>query len=126
MRASKIVPILTAFIAVSAFAGGKLNNKDYHSSQTFSGSTQYQARNQVRFEVYPGSLKANVTRIANLNGWHKVIWTMPYDYKWVASETRFVAPSLAQGFEQLLAPYPVQAIFYKGNHVLVLKARNVG
>lgn len=70
-----------------------------------------------------GSLRDNVTRIAAEYGWHKVVWQPDHDYRWVGRVS--LQPSSMQSvFTRILEGYPLQAVFYKGNHVLVIKARN--
>ena len=73
---------------------------------------------------YPGSLKADVTRIAAQFGWKHVVWQPDYDYTWVGT-TPMHAKSLADLLRQVFCNYPLQAIFYSGNHVLVIAPRNV-
>lgn len=34
-------------------------------------------------DVYPGSLKENIERIAKHYGWRQVVWDAPEDYRWV-------------------------------------------
>ena len=72
--------------------------------------------------VYPGSLKSNVQRIAAAYGWHRMVWTLPEDYRWVG-KTRITAQGLPGILGKLLKGYPLQAEFYKGNHVLVIIPR---
>ena len=74
--------------------------------------------------VHPGSLRLNIQRIAEQHGWHRVIWMLPEDYRWVG-ETRVTGHGLPGILEKLLASYPVQAEFYQGNHVLVIHPRTI-
>jgi hypothetical protein len=69
-----------------------------------------------------GSVKANVERIANEQGWPEVVWRVPYDYKWVG-QTQIQADSLAGLLSQLLRNYPLQAVLYHGNHILAIYPR---
>lgn len=74
--------------------------------------------------VHPGSLRANIERIAGQYGWHRVVWTLPQDYRWVG-ETRITAQGMSGLFTKLLGKYPLQAEFYQGNHVLVIIPRTI-
>lgn len=69
-----------------------------------------------------GSLKANVERIANEQGWPQVVWNVPYDYRWVG-KTQIHANSLTGLLSQLLRNYPLQAVLYHGNHILAIYPR---
>lgn len=72
--------------------------------------------------VYNGSLLANSKRILGRFGWHRVVWTVPYDFKWVGQTT--LRGNNPQDFmRQILAGYPLQAVFYQGNRVVVIKPR---
>lgn len=72
--------------------------------------------------VNPGSVKENIQRIAADWGWPQVVWNVPYDYRWVGT-TQIRASSLAELLNTLLDGYPLQAVFYKGNHILVINPR---
>jgi len=74
--------------------------------------------------VYPGSLRSNIRRIAGEYGWHRVVWTLPKDYRWVG-KTRISAKGLFGILGKLLKDYPLQAEFYKDNHVLVIVPRTI-
>jgi hypothetical protein len=74
--------------------------------------------------VHPGSLRLNIQRIADKYGWHRVVWMLPQDYRWLG-ETRIMAHGLPGILEKLLTSYPVQAEFYEGNHVLVIHPRTI-
>jgi len=74
--------------------------------------------------VYPGSLKSNVVRIARQNGWGNVVWKPDEDFKWTG-KTTIVANGLPGIYEKLLSGFPVRAVFYKGNHVLVILPRDL-
>ncbi len=77
-----------------------------------------------RSVVYPGSLKANIKRIARHFGWQRVVWNVPNDYRWVGV-TRIRGKGLAGILRKLLNNYPVQAVFYRGNHVLLIRPRTL-
>lgn len=74
--------------------------------------------------IYPGSLKQNVQRILNDAGWQKVVWGVPYDYSWVG-QTQISGSSVQNVMQQLLAHYPLQAVFYDENHVVLIRSREV-
>jgi hypothetical protein len=82
------------------------------------------SQGSVIVKLIPGSLKANIENIAQKNGWHKVIWNAHNDYNWVAY-TQIEKPSLVAVMETLLEGYPLRAIFYQGNRVLVIETRTV-
>jgi len=97
------------------------------SSATIQSSNDYQKvayQLPITVTVYPGSLRYNVERIARENHWPTVAWRAPNDYQWVG-KTRITSTSLAGVYVQLLAKYPVQAVFYDGNHVLAIYPRNI-
>src|SRR3989344_5265670 len=76
----------------------------------------------VEATVYPGSLKDNITRIAQQFGWNQVVWNVPNDYRWVGT-VKVHGKDFYIILMQVLKDYPVQAIFYEGNHVLVITPR---
>ena len=51
-----------------------------------------------------------------------MIWQVPNDYRW-AGEGKITANGFDHILAQLLKHYPIQAVFYEGNHVLVLVPR---
>jgi toxin co-regulated pilus biosynthesis protein Q len=74
--------------------------------------------------VYPGSLRENIERIAAHYGWHNVVWDAQQDFTWVGY-AQIQGDTLASVLRQLLADYPLQAIFYQGNHVLYIHPRTL-
>ncbi len=74
---------------------------------------------------YPGSLRENITALANECGWHTVVWEPDYDYQWVGL-TRFNQQNIKQILGRVLSDFPLQATFYNGNHVLVISPRELG
>jgi hypothetical protein len=74
--------------------------------------------------VYPGSLRDNIVRIARHFGWRTVVWQAPYDFNWVG-KARIRAANLPQLLLKLLHDYPLQAVLYRGNHVLAIYPRNI-
>ena len=73
-------------------------------------------------KVLPGSLRSNVEKIVEKSHWGKVVWQLPFDYKWVGTMT-IRAPNVQAALAQLLQPYPVQAVFYQKNCVVAIVAR---
>lgn len=73
---------------------------------------------------YPGSLKNNIVRIARAYGWKHIIWNSAEDYHWIG-KIRVAANDLPDILRKLLKDYPLQADFYNGNHVLVIKPRTL-
>lgn len=74
--------------------------------------------------LYSGSLQRNLTRLAGQYGWKKLVWLPESDYQWVG-QVSVRENDVYTVFERVLNGYPLQAVFYKGNHVLVIRPRNV-
>ena len=74
--------------------------------------------------LYTGSLRDNIARVAHRYGWKKVVWLPKHDYRWVG-QTSVKRSSVYTVFSRVLKEYPLQAVFYKGNHVLVITSRNI-
>jgi hypothetical protein len=74
--------------------------------------------------LYSGSLRDNISRIAKDYGWKKVVWLPNSDYQWVGKVT-MRKRAITVLFGRVLQGYPLQAVFYKGNHVLVVTPRNI-
>lgn len=74
--------------------------------------------------LHAGPLRPQLQDIAQQWGWSDMIWELPADYAWHGT-TVFTAPTLPALCEQVLAPYPIQAVFYQGNHVLVFTPRRL-
>jgi len=77
-----------------------------------------------RTTVVAGSLKNNIQRIAKQFGWSNIVWSAPYDFRWVGA-TRVHARSLQGLLTLLLKNYPLQAVFFQGNHVLEIIPRTL-
>lgn len=75
-------------------------------------------------DIYPGSLRENVERIAAHYGWHQVVWDAPQDFRWVG-HAQIQGNNLAAVLNQLLSDFPLQAVFYQGNHVLYIHSRTL-
>jgi len=113
---SVLIIILITFISSASFANGVAPSKQ----------TLYYGKlpAPITVALVPGSLKANVMRISHQYGWHKVIWSSSYDYRW-DSYTKITRSSLQDILRMVLVNYPLQAIFYTGNHILVIKPRTL-
>ena len=83
-----------------------------------------ESRFQSPYTFYPGSLRENIMHMAKQSGWPIVVWRPSYDYQWVG-ETHFPPEDIKVILRQILHDYPLQAVFYEGNHVLVISSRNV-
>lgn len=74
------------------------------------------------YTVRSGSLKRNVEHIVRQAHWGQVVWSLPYDYRWVGV-SHIQGRSVQAVLGKLLANYPVQAVFYQQNRVVQIKAR---
>ena len=82
-----------------------------------------QAPPLLSVSMYSGSLKENVERIATLYGWPQLVWDAP-DYNWIG-QTTIEGINVFSILRQLLTSYPLQAVFYQGNHVLYIHPRTL-
>lgn len=73
---------------------------------------------------YSGSLRENIQRVAKECGWGVVVWKTPYDYNWIGT-AHFADGHLPTILHRVLDGYPLQAVFYQGNHILVIIPRNI-
>ena len=115
----KLNVIFSTLIAGStAFA---LLPKTYH----YSANTAPKPMMLVRFQQ--SSLRANIQLLAqNCRHPWKVIWKTPYDYHWITdskSNPVIKGHNIKSIIGQTLIDYPLQAVFYRGNHVLVIQQR---
>jgi len=78
----------------------------------------------VTVNLTAGSLLSNIEQIARENGWTRVIWTNKKDYSW-SSDTRVTGTSFEEIMGKIMKGYPLQAVFYQGNHVLVIQPRTI-
>lgn len=74
--------------------------------------------------IYPGSLKNNITRIAKTFGWKTVVWNVSKDYNWIG-KTTIKNQSVVTVMQKILNNFPLQARFYKGNHILAIVPRTL-
>jgi len=72
--------------------------------------------------INPGSLRTNIERVTHQFGWRHVVWDVPYDFTFVGS-VRIRSNSSPHAMASLLKNYPLQAVFYRGNRVVVIKPR---
>ena len=118
--------VLTTMILASsvALANGTIK-APYTGKQAYIAYKPKAPRLRLKTAVFhPGSLRMNIIQNARRFGWRRVIWTATNDYRWV-SYTRVKSRSLQGILRKVLMGYPVQAIFYQGNHVLVIKPRTL-
>ncbi len=78
----------------------------------------------LAFTFETGSLKENIERIAKAYGWLTVVWKPDNDYQWVGT-AHFSGNDLAFILNDVLQNYPLQAVFYRSNHVLLITPRNI-
>lgn len=104
-----IALFLPSSIAYSKLSTSKINSKSETS---------------LRIIFYPGSLKQNIERLAKQFGWNTVIWKLESDYRWTG-KTQFINKDFSFILKQVLNGYPLQAILYQGNHILVIVPRNL-
>lgn len=74
--------------------------------------------------MYTGSLRANIDRIARQYGWNEVVWDVANDYEWVGT-THINGGSVMEIMQKVLKDYPLQAVFYQGNRVLLIQPRTL-
>ncbi|OGT52716.1 MAG: hypothetical protein A3F17_03385 [Gammaproteobacteria bacterium RIFCSPHIGHO2_12_FULL_41_15] len=79
---------------------------------------------KVKYGFTSGSLKDNITHLAKQFGWRTVVWQPVYDYQWVGT-ARFTERNIKHILAHVLQNFPLQAVFYEGNHVLVIAPRNL-
>ena len=129
-KCTTFVLLLVASIAVYATQAVNMNLFFPMQHHSVAPALHLQAKplhahtHTIPVVMQSGSLKANITRIAKSHGWEQVLWNAPSDYQWIG-ETQIHAPTLAKSFEKLLADYPIQAVFYRGNHILVIQPRTL-
>jgi hypothetical protein len=105
--------VMVFFCGTTAFAGMQQPVRSHHPMRMHQQSVSLRS----------GSLRHNLSRIAKLYGWKKLVWLPSSDYQWVGRVTIREHDVYAL-FTRVLQEYPLQAVFYKGNHVLVIRPRN--
>ncbi len=113
---AKPLPGFTPSLEQAAFAPKSIKNK------TPKNPIAIVKLNPV-FVIQPGSLKNNIETIAKQFGWQQVVWKAQYDYSWTG-HTAIRATSLTNLLKVILKNYPLQAVLYQGNHILVIQPRN--
>jgi hypothetical protein len=114
-----VIFMLLALVLTPIYASGDTAN--YNNSY----SASYSAQPQTRVAVFTsGSLKENIERIASQYGWKTVVWNSPDDYQWT-TYTRIEKNTFQDVLRLVLARYPLQAVFYAGNHVIEIKPRTL-
>ena len=119
----KKAAIILGLFLLCCGAWGKKVSCISETSKHYNKKISYPS-NPVNIYTRPGTVRSNILRIAKQNGWPNVIWQPKNDYRWV-SATKISAPDLETAFAKMLYGYPLQAVFYKGNHVLVIKPRTI-
>ncbi len=73
---------------------------------------------------YPSgtSLKHVIASLVKSCGWNTLIWEFDFDYHLVG-DVDIRTNNIADALTQLLANYPLQAIFYDGNKVVKIQIR---
>lgn len=68
------------------------------------------------------SLKNVISHLTSNCGWKTLIWDFDFDYH-LAGDVTIRANNIADALAQLLANYPLQAVFYDGNKVVKIQPR---
>lgn len=85
---------------------------------------KFKKTDRILATIIPGSLRWNILRLAHRFGWPTVVWLPKQNYRWVG-KTKIRAMNIQGLMRVLLKHYPLQAIFYEGNHVLVIATRTL-
>lgn len=124
----KIGKLLCAFLMMSgiasAFAGGYEVPIALQKKVAAAKISPVISAARFQVTVRPGSLKSNIERISARCGWPQVVWNVPNDYQWVGTVT-LRGDDLPSLLAQLLKNYPVQAVLYKGNHIIAVSPRTL-
>ena len=68
------------------------------------------------------SLKNVISDLTSHCGWKTLVWDLDFDYH-LAGDVTIRANNIADALAQLLANYPLQAVFYDGNKVVKIQPR---
>ena len=142
-KAGILLTTITLFFLTTAFAGNNITSDvksdiKYTKTKVYYVDKNKPAVNAVRDKsfsssatrgpsvlmLYQGSLKNNITRLSHIYGWNNVVWDLSDDYRWVGT-TGIVADSLQDALRKVLRDYPLQAVFYLGNRVLLIRPRTL-
>ncbi len=105
-------------ILLAASAHAQFYSTTLPSSPPSSEATQQ----TIEITLEPGSLKDNLMRIAGKEGWGQIIWAPTYDYVW-PTQTTFMVNDLESALSQILAPYPLKALVYPHDRVIVIQPK---
>lgn len=94
------------------------------SSMVLVTHEPYEKINPIKATVKPGTIRQNVERIARQYGWPRVVWEAEKNFR-VVGYRNISAATLPEAMRSVLNGYPLQAVFYKANHVLVIKPRTI-
>jgi len=109
---------MCAIVALNLATAAPLPADPSAESETIPVQATYKVR------LANGSLEANVRQIIRrFPEWKYVVWDAPNDYHWTGAIT-LTGTSAQNLLAQILKDYPVQAIFWHGNSVVQIKARN--
>jgi len=124
MKKISLIFLALSLFSNIVFANGTNFSESKFTSVSSSRSYLHNREFDITVNLIPGSLKANIERIARNHGWHKVVWNVHSDYNWVGN-TKIRGKNLVLVMEHILDGYPLQAVFYQGNRILVIEARTV-
>jgi len=138
MKKRRIVSFFTSAVAImffyciTAFANGgssavvvnkSIQNSVCNNDCNISSKVSNNGK-MLRVVMQKGSLKGNIQKIANRYGWKNVVWKSSEDYYW-RGITTVTGADITEVMQKILDGYPLQAIFYSGNHVLVILPRTL-
>jgi hypothetical protein len=104
-----------AFFAQPIFA--------YHVYKVVKSKHPSSPSTTIAATVYPGTLRANVEKLAYQHGkWH-VVWKVTNNYKCDGFK-RIYARNFKEAIAKLLANYPLQAEFYPKKRILLIRLKN--
>lgn len=121
-RITMMAVLLLSFVSHAWAGGSSAWHNSYSPQQHKALVRKHLIGHQVTFVT--GSLKDNLARVAKRFGWKKIVWLPNSDYQWVGRVSIHEKTVYAL-FSRVLHNYPLQAVFYQGNRVLVIKPRNI-
>ncbi len=78
----------------------------------------------LKYEIKQGSLHDNIVNILHQSPWGELVWQAPVDYRFIGHEI-IMASNIQDILKKLLSHYPLQAVFYNKNHVVVIRTRKL-